>query len=595
MLVQALAAYADEYLSEELAEDAWEEKPVPALIEIGHDGTFLGIVPRLRQETPGKKTVTLPQLLQIPKSPVNRNNGLHPLLAADYIKYVLGPGAWTAPKDEQNAIDLHEAFVGLIRKAAALTNDRALEACAFFYDRGDQVQAAREALKDSKPATLIALSVDGPLVAKARPRSFWNEHYRVAYEQRMDTGGVGECIISGRFGAIAPTHPKIKGTANVQGRAEVSLMSFDKPAFRSYNWEKNENSPVSPERSMAYVLALNDLLRSDNRRRDVAGVAFIYWTKKRCDFDPMANVEQASHEQVSALLRFDPGADPDPNMFYMAGIAGNGARLLVRYWVAETLATAKANLKGWFEGLRIIAPDGEPAPSPRLWQLRFAIDRNGKPKASQALALIRRAIEGQSRPLGYDILNAVLARLRHPPESKSSGQEIQPDRFAPARMGLLRLCLNDIFKGEMKMTESLDPNQDHPAYVCGRLLAEYENLQETAYRKADEAKVNITVADRYYSLASTNPAIAFPKIEALSRSHFRKLRRHDTTGAAKAIERSVIELHAKLGTHFPLLLSLDEQGRFALGYYHQKAEKSRRIAEHEEKKAASGASPKEQE
>src|ERR1035438_8969695 len=127
MFVQALAAYADEYLAAELAEDAWEEKPVPAWIEIGSGGTFLGIITRLRQETRGNKTITRPEALQIPRSPVNRNSGLHPLLAADDIKYVLGPGAWTAPKDEQNATERYEAFAGLIRKAAAATHDPALE------------------------------------------------------------------------------------------------------------------------------------------------------------------------------------------------------------------------------------------------------------------------------------------------------------------------------------------------------------------------------------------------------------------------------------------------------------------------------------
>jgi len=595
MFIQALAAYADEYLSEELAEDAWEEKPVPALIEIGPGGTFLGIVPRLRQETRGNKTVTRPEALQIPRSPVNRNSGLHPLLAADDIKYVLGAGAWTAPEDEQNATERHQAFVGLIEKAAATTKDPALETCAHFYSRSDQVQAAREALKDAKPGVLIALSVDGPLVSKGAVRSFWNEHYRKAFQHRVEAGGIGECIISGIVGPIAPTHEKIKGMSSLGGQpAGVSLMSFDKPAFRSYGWEQNANSPVSPGRSMAYVMALNDLLRSDKgRRRDVAGTGFIYWTRKRTDFNLMRLLEQPSKEQVFELLGSDPAADPDPNMFYMAGIAGNGARLLIRYWVAETLATVKTNVKEWYGGLAITAPNGESAPYPRRWQLLLAIDRTGEPNDGKVLALIRRAIEGRAKPLGYDILSALLARLRHVPEDKSQGPEKQLDRFAPARMGLLRLCLNDISKGETQMTESLDPQQDHPAYVCGRLLAEYENLQETVYRTAGESKINVTVGDRYYSLASTNPAIAFPKIEELAKSHFQKLRRHNT-GAMIAIERNVIDLHEKLGTHFPPLLSLDEQGRFALGYYHQKAERSKQIAEYQEKKANAGNGAEEQ-
>src|SRR6202022_1062426 len=122
-----------------------------------------------------------------------------------------------------------------------------------------------------------------------------NEHYRQAFQERVESGGIGECIVSGKFGPIAPTHEKIKGTSSLGGQpAGVSMMSFDKPAFRSYGWEQNANSPVSPERAMAYVLALNNLLRSDKgHRRDIAGVGFVYWTREPEEFDPMAIMDQA--------------------------------------------------------------------------------------------------------------------------------------------------------------------------------------------------------------------------------------------------------------------------------------------------------------
>jgi len=596
MLVQALAAYADEYLSDELSAEAWEEKPVPVLLEIGPDGGFLQVTERIRQEVRGKKTVSIPQSLTVPRSPVNRNSGLHPLLAADDIKYVLGAGAWTAPKDVQNANERHQAFAALIQKAAGSTHDPGLETCARFYERTDQVLAAREALKESKPGVLVALSVDGPVVMRPSVKSYWNDHYRKAFETRVESGGIGECIVSGLVGPIAPTHEKIKGTSSLGGQpAGVSLMSFDKPAFRSYGWEQNANSPVSPGRAMAYVLALNDLLRvGKGHRRDIAGTGFVYWTRKQVDFDPMETVEQASPAEVSALLSFDPRAEPDPNMFYMAGVAGNGGRLQVRYWVAEALGQVKANLKGWFEGLKVVSPWGEPATPPRLWQLKYAIDRKGEPSAGRVLALVRRAIEGTAQPLGYDVLSALLARLRHAPEKKTGGAEIHMDRFAAPRLGLLRLCLNDIAKGDLYMTEGLDAGVNHPAYICGRLLAEYENLQEAVYRASGESKINVTVGDRYYSLASTNPKVAFPKIEELAKSHFRKLRRENPP-AMRAIEGRVVELHERIGSQFPPILDLDGQGRFALGYYHQKAEKNRQIAEHREKKAASSGDPKEEE
>lgn len=583
MLVQALAAYADEYLSEQLSQQEWEEKPVPILIDIGPDGQFLGPIERLRHETRGKKSITLAQSLPVPKSPVNRNSGLHPLLGADDIKYVLGPGAWTAPKDVANAEERHQAFVRLIRTAAETTQDQALLACVRFYDRPDQVQAARDSLKSAKPGTFIALSVGGPVVARAAVKNYWNDHYRRAFQTRVDTGGVGECLISGRVGPIAPTHEKIKGTSSLGGQpAGVSLMSFDKQAFRSYGWDQNANSPVAPDRAMAYVLALNSLLSPSNgKRRDIAGVGYIYWTKQPERFDPITILDQPTPEQVSALLQLDPKADPNPNMFFMAGLAGNGARLQVRYWVAESLAVTKANIKDWFDGLRVLSLNGQLAPPPKLWQLFYALEREGKPSPQRVLALVRRAIEGAAQPLGYDMLATLLNRLRHPAASKTDSEN-QDYRFTAARLGLVRLSVNDIQEqGERPMTESLDPGQNDPAYLCGRLLAEFENLQNAA-----SGEVNLTIADRYYALASTNPRVAFPKIEGLAKSHFRKLRR-DKPGAMVAIERRVTELHEKIGCEFPPILSLGGQGRFALGYYHQKAERSRQIAENMEKKAAS--------
>ena len=583
MLVQALAAYADEYLSNQLSTEAWEEKPVPYLIEIGPGGEFLAAVPRLRQEMRGTKSITLPQLLTIPKSPVNRNSGLHPLISADDIKYVLGIGPWTKadPQDQANAADRHKAFVKLLEKAALQIEDAAILDCLHFYGRPDQVDKAKAALSNAKAGTFLALSTpDGPLATRPDIRRFWNSHFTAAFQTRVDSGGTAECLVCGDIGPIAPTHDKIKGLSSVGGQASgVSLMSFDKSAFRSYGWEQNANSPVSPNRATAYVLALNDLLRSGSgKRKDVAGTAFIYWTRKSSDLDLFRLLDRAEVADVGALLNLDTKPDLDPNKFYMAGLGGNGARLQVRYWLADTLSQIKANVHGWFQELAIVNRFGQLAPYPKLWQLPLELERKGEPPAYQVLALLRRAIEGKAQPLGYQMLSTVLARLRHPPQSKPGTKDSFEIRFSPIRLALLRLCLNDISRGEIKMNESIDLKQEDPAYLCGRLLAEFESLQEAAYHFAGESKVNLTVADRYYSLASTNPRLAFPKLESLARTHFRKLNRNNS-GAKNAIERKVIELSELIGSSFPPLFGLDGQGRFALGFYHQKAEHTRQRLE----------------
>lgn len=565
MLVQALAEYADTYLSDQLGDEAWEEKPVPYFIELAEDGTFLNVTNHNVSAVRGNRTVSIPASLQIPRSPVPRNTGLYPLLAADDIKYVLGPGLWTARGQEANNQERHDAFVSLIRRAAQETGDVALEACARFYDGPEQVESARAALCEAKAGSLVALSLGGPVVQREAVRNYWRVHYRGSAGGRAAKGGEAECLISGRIGPIAPTHEKIKGLASLGGQSSgVSLMSFDKDAFCSYGWEQNANSPVAPDRAMAYVLALNDLLRRDKgHRRDIAGVGFLFWTRERTEFDPMSNIDQPDPAQVERLLQFDPLADPDPNMFYMAGVTGNGGRMLIRYWVAETLGAVKKNLRDWFAGLRIAdAYTGRPAEPPKLWQLLRAIDRKGEPPADRVVALIRRAVEGGTQPLGYRMLTAALARLRVSSENHRDA----------VRMGLIRLCLNDLIyqKGETPMPESLDAGQLHPAYLSGRLLAVYESLQYAVNR----SEVGQTVTDRYYTLASTNPALAFPKLEDLGQKHLRKLRR-ENPGARVRIEQEIGRLHLEIeqasGFRFPAALDLEGQGRFALGYHHQRA------------------------
>jgi len=318
MLVQALAAYADTYLEDQLADKAFEEKNVQYAIQIFEDGTFAGIRERTKEVTRGKKTVQVPLPLKVPKSPVARNNPnlIHPLLGCDAISYVLGPYAfveddgkkkgWTKSDELGKHNKHHKAFVKLMQKAAQETSDTALLACAAFYDRPEDVNQAREKLAELKPrpGSLVTLAVvprdpasedpGGPIVERKAVRDYWRKHYEDKFSGRVKKGGIGMCLISGNIGPFAPTHDKITGVPDGQPSG-VSLMSFDKDAFQSYGWDKNANSPVSPDRASAYVLTLKDLLKRGEHRRgysrdkivstrfDAGGVAFLYWTREPSD------------------------------------------------------------------------------------------------------------------------------------------------------------------------------------------------------------------------------------------------------------------------------------------------------------------------
>jgi len=221
---------------------------------------------------------------------------------------------------------------------------------------------------------------------------------------------------------------------------------------------------------------------------------------------------------------------------------------------------------------------GDIAEPPPLWRLRAAISplpsraelakRLDAVPDERVVQLLRRALQGV--PLGHGALAAALGRLR---------AEQGTARLDSARFALVRLCLNDLARhtGAVKMPETFDPSLQDAAYLCGSLLALYESLQYQAHGQT----VNVTVVDRYWSLASTNPNLAFRNLRELSLGHLRKLRR-DRPGAAVAVDRELTALHARLDAlgGFPGLLGVEAQGRFALGYYHQKAEIQRRIAEH---------------
>jgi CRISPR-associated protein Csd1 len=189
VLVQALAEYADTYLSGQLSDQAWEEKPVPWFVAIDEAGRFLNVIAHNVAVTRGKKLVSVSAPLAVPRSPVSRNAGLYPLLAADDIKYVLGAGPWTPRNQERNNRERHEAFVELIGQTAAETNDSGLKAAAMFYSRADQVEAARAALAEAKTGSLIALALGvEPIVNRKAVRDCWTRLYNAAAADRLEDG-----------------------------------------------------------------------------------------------------------------------------------------------------------------------------------------------------------------------------------------------------------------------------------------------------------------------------------------------------------------------------------------------------------------------
>lgn len=590
MFVQALAAYADKNLQKELNDVAFEERAVPYWLEVSADGSFLGVRERFEPiaskpgKAPGKPKQTA-QTARVPRSPVNRNSGLHPLLGADDIKYVLGVGAWSKSGNEENQADRHRAFVALIEKVAAAIEDEGLAACVCFYGRPDQVEAAREKLVGAPAGSNVALAFDGkPLTSRPAVQGWWRKWYESVSSERASVE-TAECLISGIVGPIPSTHAKIKGTSAIGGQSSgVSLMSFDKGAFRSYGWEQNTNSPVSADRAMAYVLALNHLLKpGGGHRKDYGGIAFLFWLREDSPLNPALMLEQQPSKAyiaeveslLSAVTSASKSAFPDPDRFYLAGVSATGSRLILRTWLEETLPDAVKNVLGWWSGLEMQPLDNsEPPSTPIFWKLLYALEREGKPSAGRVNALYRRALEGSRRPLGPRFISDVLQRMRVDEEM----------RLNLAALGLLRLCLNDLHdatgQGE-SMPPALDPDHSNPnpAYICGQLLALHDSLQYSTFQMAKENAPNATVADRFYTLVMNSPAVGMAKVFELGRKHLTKMRRRSEGGSKLAFwfEDQIGLLEQNLPAQdIPHSFGQHDKARFALGFYHQKASRRKK-------------------
>jgi CRISPR-associated protein Csd1 len=303
---------------------------------------------------------------------------------------------------------------------------------------------------------------------------------------------------------------------------------------------------------------------------------FLFWTREPADTTDVMALDTPEPEQVVRLLQSaDAGAESlatDANVFYLLNLSGNSARAVVRDYLETPLPTVRINLGRWFRDLTIADIRREGAGQPTslfpLWQLALATALEADRVAPELPArLVRAAVKGD--PLPDSVLAVCIARLR------AEGDE----GFRPARLALIKLTL---LRRDVPVTATLNEDDAHPAYVCGRLLAVFEQIQYAAL-----GDVNATVTDKFFGTLSAAPAMVLSRLYVNAQKHLRKVR-SDKPGTAVTLEKLLTEVSGKLSAP-PGVLSLRDQGRFALGYYHQKAKRFEEIAARKAAKANAAA------
>lgn len=105
---------------------------------------------------------------------------------------------------------------------------------------------------------------------------------------------------------------------------------------------------------------------------------------------------------------------------------------------------------------------------------------------------------------------------------------------------------------------ALNKEETNTAYRLGRLFAALEKVQQDAIPGA-----NSTIKDRYFGAASATPGVVFPQLLRLAQHHIQKAE------YGRSVDKYIEEIMDDI-KQFPAHLTLNDQGLFALGYYHQR-------------------------
>jgi CRISPR-associated protein Csd1 len=569
-----------------LDDPAFERLPVPFIINLGPDGQYLGVeqrrgtvtIPSRKKDAPPKTKPDKGKEIDAPKAHGNTANRGFARFFVDTLPRVV------PVDDEPKSASSRETFWQQIGRAAQETSDPALRAVRAFGTElatdSRLAERVRADIESNKPSPgdrcTLAWHPDGgaTIVERDAVRSWYRTFFAAIASDREEAGPQGLCQITGAVGPLPTTHPtKIAGVPGGMA-AGVSLVSYDKAAFESYELDGTANAGIGYRAADGYTRALNALAADKLPGRHktslrLAQVLFLFWTRDKTDIADVMQLDQPEPEQVARLIESAKKGKlayaADPRDFYCLCLSGNAARAIVRDYLEAPLPEVKANLGQWFSDLRIIdAFSGEITATFPLWILAASTVRDSDDMSPNLPpVLMSAAIKGTAIP--DHVLAACLRRIR-----LESGSR----QFAPPRMGLIKLILNrNTNQGGLHMSETLDPTAaaQSEGYACGRLLAFLARCQSPR-----DYGASAQILERYFGSASTSPRFVLPVLLRLNRHHIRKVR-DDNPGFAFNLEQ---ELEERLlpfrpapdrDPDFPAILGLHEQGRFALGFYQQRA------------------------
>lgn len=402
-----------------------------------------------------------------------------------------------------------------------------------------------------------------------------------------------QCCISGEKTVIARTHVSIKGVKGAQ-TSGAAVVTYNSPAFESYNKSQSYNGPVSEIIMKKYTAALNYFLQSGSKNKTTIGNdTLVFWAESENEdytddiWDLLRIKQTESTEEaieskvISALKQIRNGQAPsnfsldDSTKFHILVLSPNAARISVRRYYNTTFGIFKDNVLQHYMDMLLIDSKGEFTKQIPFWLILDATvssvitnERANSVNPNFSGSLFEAAIN--NNPYPQALYAEMIARMKT--DHAASDDKLKAARLinlSNIRAAFIKAYLirkdrkyNKKYNKKEEIALELNKENQNEGYLLGRLFAVMEKAQQDAI-----PGVNSTIKDRFFASACSTPATVFPSLLMGYQNHVAKL---DAKGIR--YEKLLDEVISKLSDSFPKQLDLDGQGRFILGYYQQRAD-----------------------
>ena len=565
MILHALTQYYQRKAESDgsVAPEGFENKEIPFVIVIDKQGKFIQLEDT--RELKNKKKVA--RTFLVPKGLGRSGSKSYEVsnLLWDHYGYVL---AYAGEKGQEQADKQHASFTTNVNELKqALPDDAGVAAVVAFLSSAEEKSKVMQAANWAECAKVKGCNLSFRLVDEAVDLVCQSKAVQAyvsqANQAQSDNIPKGICLVTGKPAPIARLHNAVKGV----NAKPAPFTSVNLSAFESYGKEQGFIFPVGEQVMFEYTTALNTLLAGENRFR-IGDVTAICWSAKPTPLEeylaslisgggkdnPDAHID-AVKSLYKSLYNGQYQKPDGKEKFYLLGLSPNSARIVVRFWHETTVAALSESIAVWYDDLQMVRGENSPYPEymplPRLLG-NLVLDGKMENLPSDLIAQVTDAALN-NRVLPVSLLQAALRRNK-------AEQKITYGRASLLKAYINRAIRAGRLKNMKELTMSLDRNRQDIGYVLGRLFAVLEKTQAEA-----NPGLNATIADRYFGSASSTPIAVFGTLMRLLPHHLNKL---EFEGRAVQLQweiRQVLE-HCQ---RFPNHLNLEQQGLFAIGYYHE--------------------------